>query len=155
MCFCTLKKRGAGFTRAGSLFLYIPITQTMYHKAAGLEGERMNTTMLDINVVVKSAAELIAALGIIFASLKSVEKYLNRPKENKENMDKFKKDTEERTEKIEKEIKGIKKEQCVQTECLMAIMDGLKQLGANGPVTEAHRKLSQHIINNAYDDDGK
>lgn len=111
--------------------------------------------MLDINVVVKSAAELIAALGIIFASLKSAEKFLNRPKENKENMEKFKKDTEDRMEKIEKEIKGIKKEQCVQTECLMAIMDGLKQLGANGQVTEAQKKLNQHIINNAFDDDGK
>lgn len=112
-------------------------------------------TVLDINVVIQTAATLIGSLGIILAFVKSAEKFINRPKENKEEMDKFKKDTEDRMEKIEKEIKGIKKEQCVQTECLMAIMDGLKQLGANGQVTEAQKKLNQHIINNAFDDDGK
>lgn len=69
----------------------------------------MNTTMLDINVVVQSVAGLIGALGVIYAFLKSAEKFINRPKENKENMEKFKKDTEDRMEKIEKEIKGIKK----------------------------------------------
>lgn len=115
----------------------------------------MQTTILDINVVIQSAATLIGALGIIFAFFKSVEKYLNRPKENKENMDKFKTETEKRMDKIESEIKGIKKEQCVQTECLMAIMDGLKQLGANGEVTRAQERLQKHLLNSAYEDDGK
>lgn len=115
----------------------------------------MQTTILDINVVIQSAATLIGALGVIFAFIKSAEKYLSRPKENEENMKKFKAETEERMDKIEAEIKGIKKEQCVQTECLMAIMDGLKQLGANGDVIRAQERLQKHILNNAYDDDGK
>lgn len=122
---------------------------------SGAEGRTMQTTILDINVVIQSTATLIGALGIIVAFLKSAEKYLNRPKENKENMEAFKKETEKRMEKIEDEIKGIKKEQYVQTKCLLAIMDGLKQLGANGKVTEANEELSQHLLNAAYEDDGK
>lgn len=122
---------------------------------SGAGRRTMQTTMLDINVVIQSTATLIGALGIIFAFFKSVEKYLNRPKENKENMEAFKKETEKRMEKIEDEIKGIKKEQYVQTKCLLAIMDGLKQLGANGKVTEANEELSQHLLNAAYEDDGK
>ena len=110
-------------------------------------------TTLDINVVIQTTATLIGSLGIILAFIKSAEKFLNRPKENREEMEKIKKETGERIEKVEKDIKGMKKEQVVQTKCLLAIMDGLKQLGCNGTVTEAKNELSDYLLNQAHDQD--
>lgn len=106
---------------------------------------------LNINVIIISTATLISALGVIAAFLKSAEKFINRPKENKESMEELKSETNKKFEKVEKDIKGIKKEQVVQTKCLLAIMDGLKQLGCNGEVTEAKNELSDYLLSQAHD----
>lgn len=47
-------------------------------------------TTLDINVVIQTTATLIGSLGIILAFIKSAEKFINRPKENREEMEKIK-----------------------------------------------------------------
>ena len=38
---------------------------------------------------------------------------------------------------------------------LLATLDGLKQLGANGNVTDAHEKLEKHLNQTAHDWDGR
>ena len=111
----------------------------------------MDTSNLDINVIIQSTATLIGAFGVIIAFIKSVEKWINRPNKNKEELEKLKTETEQRFDKVEKNIKGMKKEQIVQTKCLLAIMDGLKQLGCNGEVTKARNDLSDYLLNQAHD----
>ena len=51
----------------------------------------------------------------------------------------------------EAEIENIKKEQCVMCYGLLATLDGLKQLGANGNVSDAYQKLEKHLNKTAHD----
>lgn len=53
------------------------------------------------------------------------------------------------------EIQNIKKEQCIICFALLATLDGLKQLGANGGVTEAHKKLGKHLNQSAHNWEGE
>lgn len=48
-------------------------------------------------------------------------------------------------------IKEVQAEQTVMCYVLLAALDGLKQLGANGEVTKAHDMLSKHINKKAHD----
>lgn len=48
------------------------------------------------------------------------------------------------------EISNIKAEQQVICYALLACLDGLKQLGANGNVTKAHDTLDKHLNKNAH-----
>ena len=48
------------------------------------------------------------------------------------------------------EIAQIKAEQCMLTYCMLATLNGLEQLGANGPVTEAKDKLTKHLNQQAH-----
>lgn len=57
----------------------------------------------------------------------------------------------ERQKKQDEEIKCIKKEQCVMCYAILATLDGLKQLGANGNVTDAYNKLEKHLNENAHE----
>lgn len=51
----------------------------------------------------------------------------------------------------EVEIENIKKEQCVMCYGLLATLDGLKQFGANGNVSDAYQKLEKHLNKTAHD----
>lgn len=57
----------------------------------------------------------------------------------------------ERQKMQETEIENIKKEQCVMCYGLLATLDGLKQLGANGNVSDAYQKLEKHLNQTAHD----
>ncbi len=47
-------------------------------------------------------------------------------------------------------IKTIQEEQCVMCYCMLACLDGLKQLGANGNVTDAYNRMEKHINQRAH-----
>lgn len=49
------------------------------------------------------------------------------------------------------EIERIKTEQQVICYGLLACLDGLKQLGANGNVTDAYNRLEKHINKQAHE----
>ena len=57
----------------------------------------------------------------------------------------------EQQERQEAEIENIKKEQCIMCYGLLATLDGLKQLGANGNVSDAFQKLEKHLNQSAHD----
>ena len=52
--------------------------------------------------------------------------------------------------KQDTDIKKVKEEQCVICYCLLACLDGLRQLGANGNVTDAYNKMEKHINKQAH-----
>lgn len=56
----------------------------------------------------------------------------------------------DRQKKQDTELAAIKDEECVIVYGLLACLDGLKQLGANGNVTEAHNALDKHINKAAH-----
>ena len=97
---------------------------------------------VDANTIIKVAA-FIGAVGTILVALYKGFKWL----ENQQNQDK----AIERLEKQHVEdIESIKKELCVICYGLFATLDGLKQQGANGNVTDAYNTLEKHINKSAH-----
>lgn len=80
-----------------------------------------------------NAAEVVSAVVLIFTVIFSAYRWYL--KQNKQDA----------------EIKQIKEDLCMHTYVLLAILDGLKQQGCNGPVTEARDKLQKHINKQAHD----
>lgn len=80
-----------------------------------------------------TAASVISALVVIFSAIFAVYRWYLR--QNKQDV----------------EIKKMKEEQCMICFALLACLDGLKQLGANGDVTAAHSKLEKHLNQSAHE----
>ncbi len=87
---------------------------------------------VDTNTIIKFAT-VIGALGTILIMLYKGFQFLERQREQ------------------DKEIKSIKEEQCVMCYAILAVLDGLKQVGANGDVTKAYNKLEKHLNQSAHD----
>ena len=87
---------------------------------------------IDTNTIV-AAASVITALTVIFSLIFAIYKWYLRQNQQ------------------DKEIKLVKDEQCMICYGLLACLNGLKQLGANGQVTEAHNRLEKHINKTAHD----
>lgn len=87
---------------------------------------------VDANTIMKLSA-LIGAAGTILIMLYKGFQFLERQKEQ------------------DKEIKSIKEEQCVMCYAILAVLDGLKQVGANGDVTKAYNKLEKHLNKTAHE----
>ena len=51
----------------------------------------------------------------------------------------------------ENQIRELKEELFILTKSVAAILDGLKQQGCNGAVTEAKKELDQFLMGKAYD----
>ncbi len=99
---------------------------------------------MQIDVV--KVAEIIGAcsviLGVIIGGYKLYDRLLDR-------MDEI----EKRMNTQEKELDRIKKEDTLVIFALRACLDGLKQQGCNGKVTEAFDMLDKHINKAAHDQD--
>lgn len=83
--------------------------------------------------VVSQIASLIGAITVILGCLFGIYRWYL--KQNKQ----------------DKDIKDLKEETCLLTYGLLACLDGLKQLGANGTVTDARDKLEKHINKKAHE----
>ena len=51
----------------------------------------------------------------------------------------------------EAKLQEIRAELCIQSEVLLAVLEGLQQLKCNGPVSDAKKKLDAHLLEKAYD----
>ena len=87
---------------------------------------------ITLDTIIKIGA-VIAALGTIGTVAIAVIRWFARQK------------------KQDEDIRDIKDEQCIMSYALLACLDGLKQLGANGNVTDAHNKLEKHLNKKAHD----
>lgn len=80
-----------------------------------------------------TAASLIVAIGTIGGVIFSIYRWYLKQNHQDE------------------EIKKLKKEQTLLCYGMLACLEGLKQQGCNGPVTEARDKLSKHLNEHAHD----
>ena len=87
---------------------------------------------IDADTIIKFAA-LLGAISAIGAMLYKMFKWMDQQKRQEE------------------EISSIKKEQCLICYCILATLDGLKQLGANGNVSDAYQKLEKHLNKTAHE----
>lgn len=81
---------------------------------------------------IQTVAAVITAIIVIFSAVFAVYRWYL--KQNKQDGD----------------IKELKEEQCLMSYAILACLDGLKQLGANGNVTDAHNKLEKHLNQKAH-----
>lgn len=87
---------------------------------------------VDANFLIGAAA-VLTALCTLWAFIYKTVKWMESQKQQ------------------EVEIQTIKAEQCVMCYAILAALDGLMQLGANGNVTDAHEKLEKHLNKVAHD----
>lgn len=87
--------------------------------------------IIDAQTIITAAA-VISALGGLLALLLRVSRWIDRQQAQ------------------DAEINSIKTEQQVICYALLACLDGLKQLGANGNVTKAHDALDKHLNKSAH-----
>ena len=97
---------------------------------------------VDTSTIIQTAA-LIGAVSAIFAFLYKFFKWLENQAEQDKKLEKLE-------AKHNEDIEGIKKELCVICYGLFATLDGLKQLGVNGNVTDAYNTLEKHINKSAH-----
>ena len=79
-----------------------------------------------------TVSALVTACGGMLAIIFKLVRWMDRQKEQ------------------DKELQEIREEQCIMCYGLLACLDGLKQLGANGNVTKAHDALDKHINKAAH-----
>ena len=81
-------------------------------------------------------AELVTALGVIGGVVLWCIKFVQRSKRQHE------------------ELKAIRREQTLICYGLLACLQGLKDQGCNGPVTEAMNRIEEHLNQAAHDEEG-
>lgn len=74
---------------------------------------------------------------------KIYEKYDTRLEELETKLEESQTDTEAKIQEIQAEL-------YLQTESMLAVLEGLQQLNCNGPVSEAKKKLDAHLLERAY-----
>lgn len=118
--------------------------------------------------------EILRWLGIIVSlvagigAIKVIVKDITTKHDQKQKWDSYDAQIKEVNEKIDTSISQLNKniedqstettaklqqmqaEQCMLTYCMMATLDGLKQLGCNGKVTEARDKLDKFMNKQAH-----
>lgn len=87
---------------------------------------------VDVNTLIWIAS-ILTALSVIISFLYKFFKWISEQKVQSQ------------------KIQEMQEEQTVICYVLLAALDGLKQLGANGEVTKAHELLSKHINKKAHD----
>lgn len=98
---------------------------------------------IDANTIIQFAA-LLGALGAIGTMFYKTMKWIDNQKEQDNKIDALRK------EHID-DMKLIRDEQCVMCYALLAALDGLKQLGANGNVSDAYERLEKHLNKQAHE----
>ena len=81
-------------------------------------------------------AELVTALGVIGGVVLWCIKFVQRSKRQ------------------HGELKAIRREQTLICYGLLACLQGLKEQGCNGPVTEAMNRIEEHLNQAAHDEEG-
>ena len=109
--------------------------------------------METIDLIIKISA-LIGAILAIGAFLYGIIKWFQKQDQQTTDIEELKKlhkkDMEDLEQKETDDLQGVKDELCVLSYAVLATLDGLKQLGANGNVTKAHNMLEKHINQQAH-----
>lgn len=90
-------------------------------------------------VVASGISSLVALIGFLW----TIFKFVNRQKEQDKEIADIKKT-------IKDEITALKEELQVITYGVLSALDGLKQMGANGNVTDAHEHIQKHMNKEAH-----
>lgn len=101
--------------------------------------------------------ELVVALVAGGVAIKALIKQITSIHDRNQKIDTYSKEIDNvkasiKDLKVDNDAKMqvIREEQCVITESMLAILDGLHQLNCNGSVTEARDRLTVYLNNSAH-----
>ena len=97
---------------------------------------------IDADTIIRAAALLGALTAIGLAAYKIVRWVQMQEKQTI--------DIEKLREKEQQDIQEMKDEQALISYALLACLDGLKQQGCNGTVTEAYNRMQKHLNQRAH-----
>lgn len=97
---------------------------------------------MDTAITMNELLHILVVIGSLWAGYKVVKEIVE--------VINIKHDQKQKWDEYDKQIKEVKAEQCLLTYCMMATLDGLHQLGANGKVTEARDMLDKHLNKQAH-----
>lgn len=98
---------------------------------------------IDADFIIRTAT-LLGALSAIGAMFYKMMKWIDNQKEQDDRIDALRKEHAD-------DIKLLQKEQSVICYALLASLNGLMQLGANGNVSDAYDKLEKHLNEQAHE----
>jgi len=98
---------------------------------------------VDADTIIKAAAVLTALIAIGTAVYAVIKWFQKQEKQTA--------DIEALRKKQSDDMKEMQDELCLISYAMLACLDGLKQQGCNGAVTEAHNKLEKHLNQRAHD----
>lgn len=114
-----------------------------------LEVQKLET----VEVIIKISA-LITAVLVIWGAFYGLIKWFQKQEKQSTDIEELKKlhisDIENARKREAEDMQAVKDELCVLNYAVLATLDGLKQLGANGNVTKAHNELEKHINKQAH-----
>lgn len=90
-------------------------------------------------VVASGISSLVALIGFMW----TIFKFVNRQKEQD-------KEIEDIKQTLKTEVSALRDELQVITYGILSALDGLKQIGANGNVTDAHDHIQKHMNKEAH-----
>lgn len=90
-----------------------------------------------------SVCALCTGIAGVIALIFKIVRWVDRQKDQDEELRKLKATHEEDVDSLEEELTVV----CY---AMLACLDGLKQLGANGNVTQAHDALEKHLNQKAH-----
>ena len=98
-------------------------------------------------------AVLAIIVGVVagITAIIAVVKWINNAHDRAKKWDEYGMQIDDLRKDIKSNLREIKDEQYVLTNCMLAVLDGLQQLGANHGVTEAYKNLANHINKEAHD----
>lgn len=98
---------------------------------------------IDADTIIRAAAVLGALMALGTAAYGVIKWFQKQEKQTT--------DIEALRKKEAEDIKEMQDELCLISYAMLACLDGLKQQGCNGAVTEAHNKLEKHLNQRAHD----
>ena len=104
-------------------------------------------TLNGILVVFGTIVAIVAGITAIIMLVK----WINNAHDRATKWDNYGMKIDELKTDINGSLREIKNEQYILTNCMLAVLDGLQQLGANHGVTEAYKDLANHINKEAHD----
>ena len=102
-----------------------------------------------------TAGAVLGSLGGIVALFVKFVRWLDHQKEQDETQAKLQRQHDQDMKDIRREMflhnHEIKEEQTILTYGILACLKGLKEKGCNGPVTEAIKKIEEHLNQKAHE----
>ncbi len=104
-------------------------------------------------VTVNDLIRLAVVIGGIWGFIKIVREIIsavNERHDKEQKWDEYEDRLKKERQEIDEKLNQTTAELFILTECMSAVLDGLKQMGANGAVTDAKNNLDAYLIKRAH-----